>query len=291
MRLGLASGPGILTLWVGNSDCRIRSAILKRPFLTLIAATMLIGSARAADISVNELTKMLFAANGGQSLNLAGKDFSGLDLSGLNFKKANLTKADLFGADLTDASLSGVDLSGAKLDRATIVRTDFSGANLDGATMLVPAAFLRADKAGQEAPRFGMAKLSRFRAIGNFRQIDFHGADLKDADFSPLTKHFSNDAYPASRRTAFRSCDFTDSKLTGAIFRHAILEFSSFVNADLSGADLKDADLTKANLTGANLDGADVTGANFDSADLRQVRGLDRVIGLASVRNLDRAFR
>lgn len=259
--------------------------------LALIAATTIIGTARAADISVNELTKTLFAANGSETVDLSGKDFSGLDLSGLNFKRANLTKADLFGADLTDASLNGVDLSGAKLDRATIVRTNFSGANLEGATMLVPAAFLRADKAGQEAPKFGQAKLSRFRAIGNFRQIDFRGADLKGADFSPLSKHFSNDAYPASRRTAFRSCDFSDGTLTGAIFRHAILEFSTFVNADLSGADLTDADLTKVNLTNANLEGANVTDANFDSADLRQVRGLDRAIGLASVRNLDRAFR
>lgn len=264
---------------------------MKRPILALLAATAAIGSAQAADISVSELTKSLFAATDRQPVDLAGKNFSGLDLSGLNFKKAKLSKADLFGADLTDASLSGVDLSGAKLDRATIVRTDFSGANLDGATMLVPAAFLRADKAGQEAPKFGMAKLSGFRAIGNFRQIDFHGADLNGADFSPLSKHFSNDAYPASRRTAFRSCNFTDSKLQRAIFRHAILEFSSFVNADLSGADLTDADLTKANLTGANLDGANVSGANFDSADLRQVRGLERAIGMETARNLDRAFR
>lgn len=258
--------------------------------MAAVVGSVAIGTANAADISVNELTKMLFAAGNGATVNLSGKDFTGLDLSGLNFKRADLTKADLFGTDLTDASMAGVDLRGAKLDRATIIRTDFSGANLDGATILVPAAFLRADVAGREAPNFSRAKLNKARVIGHFRQVDFRGADPAGADFSPLTK-FTNPAYPASRRTAFRSCNFTDSKLTGAVLSHAVLEFSMFVNADLSGANLTDADLTKADLTNANLEGADVSGANFDSADLRQVRNLDRAIGLTSARNLDRAMR
>lgn len=263
---------------------------MHRLVIALIAATAIFGSARAADLSVNELAKALFAADVGTPVNLSGKDLSGLDLSGLNFKRADLTKANLFGADLTDATLAGVDLRGAKLDRSTIVRTDFSDANLDGATILVPAAFLRADIAGREAPKFNMAKLNKARVIGHFRQVDFRGAELTGADFSPLTK-FTNPAYPASRRTALRSCDFTGSKMTGAILTHAVLEFSSFTNADLSGADLTDADLTKVDLTNANLEGANVTGANFDSADLRQARNLDRTIGLAFARNLDRAVR
>lgn len=255
-----------------------------------IAGSAFVTAVRAADMSVNELAKLLYAASADAAISLAGKDLSRLDLSGLNFKRADMTKTDLFGTDLTDASLAGVDLRGAKLDRSTIIRTDFSGANLDGATILVPAAFMRADNAGKEAPKFSMAKLNKTRVIGHFRQASFQGAELAGSDFSPLTK-FHNAAYPASRRTALRSCNFNGSKLTGAVLIHAVLEFSTFVDADLSGADLTDADLTKADLSNANLEGANVTGANFDSADLRTVRGLDRTIGLDTALNLDRAFR
>lgn len=258
---------------------------------TIFVVTAWSCSAFAADVSVNELAKMLFGAKDGQPIDLSGKSFSGLDLSGLNFKKASLTKADLFGTDLSDASLAGADLRNAKLDRATIVRTDFSGADLSSATILVPAAFTQADKAGQEAPRFANAKLDGLRAIGNFRQVDFSRAVLTGANFSPLSPRFNNDAYPASRRTGLRSCNFNAANLSKSNFRHAILEFSTFVNADLSNTDFTDADFTKADLTGANLEGADVSRANFDSANLTGVIGFDKAVGLSTARNLDRARR
>jgi uncharacterized protein YjbI with pentapeptide repeats len=172
--------------------------------MALALSAAVVGSAVAADISVNELTSLLYRARDGDNIDLAAKSFTGMDLSGLNFKRARLSKSDLFGTDLTDSSLAGVDLTGAKLDRATIVRTDFSGANLTDASMLVPAAFVRADNAGKEAPRFTQATLKGFRAIGNFRQIDFTGAELIGSNFSPLSPRFSNDAYPASRRTGLR---------------------------------------------------------------------------------------
>ena len=65
---------------------------MKRPILALLVAAVAIGSAQAADISVSELTKSLFAATDGQPVDLTGKNFSGLDLSGLNFKKAKLPR-------------------------------------------------------------------------------------------------------------------------------------------------------------------------------------------------------
>lgn len=130
-----------------------------------------------------------------------------------------------------------------------------------------------------------------FRAIGNFRQIDFTGAELIGSNFSPLSPRFSNDAYPAPRRTGLRCCKFDNAKLGRANFRHAILEFSTFVNAEVSSADFTDADFTKSDLTGTNLTGANLTGANFDSANLTGVVGLQSAVGLETARNIDRAIR
>ena len=247
--------------------------------------------AEAADVSARELTAALYKATAAEPLDYSNKNLSYLDLSGIDFKGARLTHADLFGVDMTGSNLKGVNLVGARLDRTTIIRADFSGANLSGATMLVPAAFLTLGNATHEAPRFTGATLTRFRVNGEYWRVDFRGADLSDADFSPHSKRFGDTTISVTRRTAFRSCDFSGAKMIRANLSRVLVHFSILAGADLSGADLREADFSKADLSGADLTGANITRTNFDGADLRGVRGFDQAIGAQQAVNLDKAVR
>lgn len=264
---------------------------MMRTLVSAAFAGLAAGVSHAADISVRELTAALYKATAAQPLDYSNKDLSYLDLSGIDFKQARLTKADMFGADFTGSNLKGVDLAGARLDRTTIIRADFSGANLSGATMLVPAAFLTLGGAPSEAPKFTGANLTKFRVNGEYWRVDFRGADLTDADFSPHSKRFGDTTIAVSRRTAFRSCDFSGAKMVRANLARILVHFSVLAGADLTDADLSNADFSKADLSGANLSGANLTGTNFDGADLRGVRGLDQAVGLAQAINLDKARR
>lgn len=245
----------------------------------------------AAEVTARDVTAALYKATTAEPLDYSNKDLSYLDLSGIDFKSARLTHADLFGVDITGSNLKGVNLAGARLDRTTIIRADFSGANLSGATMLVPAAFVTLGNAIQEAPRFTGATLTRFRVNGEYWRVDFRGADLTDADFSPHSKRFGDTTISVTRRTAFRSCDFSGAKMIRANLSRVLVHFSILAGADLSGADLREADFSKADLSGADLTGANVTRTNFDGADLRGVRGLDQATGLETAINLDKAVR
>ena len=245
----------------------------------------------AAEVSIREITAAVFKATRSDPLDYSGKDLSYLDFSGIDFKAARMKDANLFGADFTGANLKDTNLSGALLDRTTIIRADFSGANLSGATMLVPAAFINLSQARNDAPRFTAANLQRFRVNGEYWRVDFRGADLTEANFSPHSKRFGDTTISVSRRTAFRSCDFSGAKMVRAQLARVLMHFSVLAGADLTDADLTDSDLSKADLSGANLTRAKVAGADFDGADLRGVRGLDTAIGLDQAVNLDRAYR
>ena len=79
--------------------------------------------------------------------------------------------------------------------------------------------------------------------------------------------------------------------MRGANFEHAVMTFSRFAGADLTGANLGDTDLSRADFTGANLTDADFTGADLDGATLLGVKGLDTVKGLATALNFDKTIR
>lgn len=255
------------------------------------ACALYVPLAVAADVSIREITAALFKATRADPLDYSGKDLSYLDFSGIDLKAARMKDANLFGADFTGANLKDTNLSGALLDRTTIIRADFSGANLSGATMLVPAAFINLGQARNDAPRFTAANLQRFRVNGEYWRVDFRGADLTEADFSPHSKGFGDTTIAVTRRTAFRSCDFSGAKMVRAHLARVLMHFSVLAGADLTDADLTDADLSKADLSGADLTRAKIAGADFDGADLRGVRGLDTAIGLDQAVNLDRAYR
>src|SRR5450631_4198396 len=116
----------------------LRQLALSFALALLVALVAGIGSggARAADLTVRQLTERLYHADPARPLDLSRINLRDLDLSGLDFKAANLAGSNLFGADLTGADLSRASLQGALLDRVVIIGTHFVGANLSGASLL-----------------------------------------------------------------------------------------------------------------------------------------------------------
>ena len=120
---------------------------------------------------------------------------------------------------------------------------------------------------------------------------DFRGANLTNADFTPLESRAGQGTITTLAKNVLKSCDFSAATMKGAILTRADLTFSRFVGTDLTGADLTNADLSMVDFTGADMTGADLTGADLYGARLTGVRGLDTVKGLSATANLDKATR
>jgi uncharacterized protein YjbI with pentapeptide repeats len=244
-----------------------------------------------ADFTAREITLQLFKAKPGERPDYAGRDLTYLDLSGLDFKQARLSRTDLYGVDFTGSDLKGADISNARLDRAVLIRADLSGANLRGTTIFRPTVYSDMQNSYADAPRFAGANLVGIRVQADLSGSDFRGADLTDADFSPLEARPGQGTLVTLAKNVLKSCNFSGAILRRADFTRSVLTFSSMVGADLTGAKLSEADLSKVDFSGATLSNADVTGADFDGANLVGVKGLETVKGLDQAVNLDKAFR
>ena len=69
--------------------------------------------------------------------------------------------------------------------------------------------------------------------------------------------------------------NWSNSDLSGATFRGALL-----VNANFTGANLTNVDFTDANMSGVVLDGADLTGATISADQLAAIASSEGAIGL-----------
>ena len=244
-----------------------------------------------SDFSAHHITNALFKAVPGERVNFSGRDLTYLDLSDLNFKGAILARSDFYGTDFTGANLSGADLSQTRLDRSVLIRADLSGANLTGATIYRPTIYSDMTSLLSDAPRFAGANLTSVRVQAELSGADFRGANLTDANFSPLEVRPGQGTLVTLSRNVLKSCDFSGARLHNANLTRAVLLFSRFTGADLSGAKLAGADLSRTDFSGADLTGADLTDADLDGANFVGAKGLDTVIGLATTHNLDRATK
>jgi uncharacterized protein YjbI with pentapeptide repeats len=245
----------------------------------------------AADISNRDVTSLLFKAKPGDAIDLSKHNLTYLDLSGLNFKGAKLANSDLYGVDLTGANLRGSDLSHTRLDRSVLIRADLSGANLTSATILRPTIYTDLNEDLKDAPRFAGANLTGIRVMARMSGSDFHGADLTNANLSPLESRPGQGTMTTLYKNVLKSCDFSNAILRGTNFDRAVLTFSRFNGADLTDANFKDADLSRVDFSGADLTGANFTGADLDGATLLAVKGLDKAKGLSTAVNFDKAIR
>jgi uncharacterized protein YjbI with pentapeptide repeats len=244
-----------------------------------------------ADVTIRQITQALHKAKPGERLDYSNHDLTYLDFSGIDFKETIFKGSDLYGADFTGANLKGSDLSGARLDRTVLIKADLSGANLTGATILRPTVFTDLSNNTTEGPKFSGANLRRIRVSIYFAGTDFRGADLTEANFSPLEFKPGQGTMVTPMNNFCRSCDFSGATLTNANFFRLDMMFSRLTGADMTGADFRETDLSKVDLSGANLAGVNFTGADLDGAILSGVKGLDTAIGLDKARNFDRAIR
>src|SRR5260370_1047231 len=92
-------------------------------------------AARAADLTVQQISVVLAKASASSPADFSHRDLSYLDLSDLDFKHADLSGANLYGVDLAFADLTGADLSHANLAHADLAHADLTGADLTGADL------------------------------------------------------------------------------------------------------------------------------------------------------------
>jgi len=277
---------------------------LSLPTLPVVMAgviAMLAGAASAeqplapvsmhAEINAHAITVLLHQAKVGQRPDLSDKFLVYLDLSELDFKGANLARSDFYGTDFTGANLSGVDLSGTRLDRSVLIHANLSGANLTGATIFRPTIYSDLSNKISDAPRFSGANLTDVHVQANLSGSDFRGADLSNANFSPLEARPGEGTMTTTYRNILKYCNFSGAKLHNANMQRAVLWFAKFTGADLTGANFTDADLSRADFAGADVSGADFTRADLDEANFVGAKGVEDAKGLDQSVNLHRAVR
>jgi len=144
--------------------------------------------------------------------------------------------------DLEEVNLIGVNLVGANLKRTNLRRADLSGADLRWTKLS------KADlwKSNLKASNLGGADLS---------EADLFGADLSGADLWRANLHNAS-LYNASLYNAsLYSASLYSTGLRGVDLRRVDLRGSDLEGADLSEALLIYTDFTKANLTGCRIYG------------------------------------
>jgi fluoroquinolone resistance protein len=151
--------------------------------------------------------------------NMTEADLNGLDLQGCEFVRCRAGHANFSSCNFTEARFLFCDFNNSKW-RGTIVLSAFfqdcklTGAQLAVANTLMPPAFERCllINANLRGLSFRRAQLDG---------VDFHGADLREADFR-------------------------DAVLTGCSLREANVTNARFEGADLRGADLGSLKLADA---------------------------------------------
>lgn len=235
-----------------------------------------------AEMTAREVTALMFRAERGRPVNLAGKDLSGLDLAGIDFKGAVLDGANLYGADLTGANLSGAKLRRARLDRATLIGADFSDADLSDASVLRPNNFpTMTGTSSAPPPRFTGARLVNANLNGRFDGVDFRGADLTSAFLGPRDPREEVLITPMMQ---LRGADFSGASLRGADLALNDIQSAKFTGANLEGANLREARLDGADFRNARMSGANLAGATQAGARFEGVVGAAQAKGLVAVR-------
>lgn len=231
-----------------------------------------------ANVSVDEVKRLLAAATPGHPVNLAGKSLRNLDFSHVDFSGADLHAANLFGTKLDGANLKGANLTGANLNLSWLIHADFTGANLTDASLVAPVVAEGLAAKPGEIPIFKDANLSGARVQARFTAGDLRGTKFVGAD---LSAHLKNQSM-GLMHTEMGSANLAGADLSKANLGHIDMTFANLRGVDFTDADLTRADLSGADATGASFAGADLTGAVLDRTTLTEAKGLDSAKGLAT---------
>jgi uncharacterized protein YjbI with pentapeptide repeats len=247
----------------------------RAPVLVLVLAVCATLPALGADLTADQVHKLLAATSPDRPADFSGKSLENLDLSNFDFSRANLSRANLFGTKLVGANFTGADLSGAKLDLAWIMRANFTNANLSNASLLGLVVSSGLNYSAAEAPTFRGANFSGAHIIARLGRFDLRGANFHGAKMAPDMRNQSM----GLMRSDLSGADLAGADLSMADLSWALMRFANLTGANLTGANLSEADLYGADLTGADLTGANATEADFGGALLKDTRGLDTMKG------------
>ncbi|WP_137719145.1 pentapeptide repeat-containing protein [Methylobacillus flagellatus] len=203
-------------------------------------------------------------------------DLSNKELGYLQFDKADLRHCTMVNTSFFGAYLRGADLSGANMQRAYLNLARLEGTNLSGADLTDAIIF----QAIFDKTNFRGANLSNARMIGTLGAVDISAATVKNGRFGLDV---------GNQPMGQMKFDSVGGKFANTNFEGADLNIAAFRFADLRGANLRNtnlyrADLIRADLTGADLTGADLRDAEVDGAIFKDVKGLDTVKHLDTVK-------
>lgn len=202
---------------------------------------------------------------------LSNKDLGYLEFDGMDLRHCKMVNTSFFGAYLRGANLSGANLQQAYLNLARLENANFSHADLTNA-IIFQAIF--------DKTNFSDANLTNARVIGSLGTVNMSGAMAKNGRFGLDVGN------QPMGQMKFDSAggNFAQANFQGADLNIAAFTFGNLTGANLSHTNLYRADLNQADLTGADLTGANLTDAEVDGAIFKDVKGLDSVKGLATVK-------
>lgn len=153
---------------------------------------------------------------------------------------ADLTGTVMVGWDLSNKDFTGTNFTGATIGSADITGATFTGANFTSAQLL-------------NNLDFEGYNLQNVQLGGHVTNVNFHNADLSNADFH----------YPAVQNS-----DFSGANLSNITFEGEYVGVN-FTNANFSGAVFQGPSegiqIANSNFTGADLTGIDVSIVVWDN--------------------------
>lgn len=115
---------------------------------------------------------------------------------------------------------------------------------------------------------------------------DFSGQELRAAEFSNANLEGADFSHADARGAIFSGSTATGTNFHGTDFSTGMLDFMSFVEADLSDAVLVDTILLQSSFEATDITGADFSGAILDGAQARslcrQAAGVNPTTGVAT---------
>lgn len=206
-----------------------------------------------------------------KNCDLSNKDLGYLDFKGMDLTHCKMVNISFFGAYLIGADLSGTDMRRSYLNLARLENTNLSKANLTDASIF---------QAIFDNTNFSGANLTNARMIGTLGNVNMNDAII-------IKGRFGLDM--GNQPMGQMKFESVGGKFVNANFEGADLNIADFSFGDLRGANLRNtnlyrADLRQADLTGADLTGADLTDALIEGANFQDIKGLDQVKGLATVK-------
>ena len=192
-------------------------------------------------------------------------DLSGMDLSCVYAKEVNLKGANLTNVNFKNALFKGL----VEFKSANLKGANFEGARFEHVSFL---------SANLEKTSFKGVDLEH---TGYYREVDFRGANLQEADLSGANLRDVNfqraDLRGANiKGTQFGSAEFQGANLQGLDFTEVNMSIVNFQGADVRNAKFEDigvglalAIFTQAKMQGASFKNSDLYKAQFQKADLQ----------------------